>query len=147
MAKLTTFETLLAHETKDLYSAEIQLVQALPKMAKGASAPELADAFASHLEETKIHVERLEEIADLLEETPRGKSCKALKGLVGEGEETIAEEGDSTIKDLALIGAAQKVVHYEISGYGSGRVLAELLGLTDVVELLQATLRTKSTRS
>jgi ferritin-like metal-binding protein YciE len=145
MAKLNTLEVLLAHEIKDLYSAENQLVKALPKMAKAASSEALQAAFKTHLEETKGHVSRLEEVAELLGTTPKGKVCKAMKGLVEEGSETIEEEGAPIIKDLALIGAAQKVEHYEISGYGTARALAEALGLDDVVALLQATLDEEGT--
>jgi ferritin-like metal-binding protein YciE len=140
MPKLNTLEVLLAQEIKDLYSAENQLVKALPKMAKAATNPELQEAFKTHLEETKVHVQRLEQVANLLEITPKGKVCKAMKGLVEEGSDTIEEDGDGTIKDLALIGAAQKVEHYEISGYGTVRALAEALGLDEVVEILQTTL-------
>lgn len=145
MATLNTLETLLVHEIKDLYSAETQLVKALPKMAKAASDPELRDAIKAHLDETKVHVERLEEIGKLLDATPRGKTCKAMKGLLEEGEETMDEEGAPTILDLAMITAAQKVEHYEIAGYGSARALAEALGLDDVVDLLQATLDEEGT--
>lgn len=140
MSKLTTLESLLAQEIKDLYSAETQLVKALPKMAKAASNPDLRKGFETHLEETKVHVQRLEDVAKALDITPRGKTCKAMKGLVEEGAEAIEEEGDDTLRDLALIIAAQKVEHYEISGYGSARTLAEALGLQDVVVLLQTTL-------
>lgn len=140
MPKLNTLEVLLAHEIKDLYSAENQLVKALPKMAKAAASEELQAAFNTHLEETKGQVARLEEIAELLGTTPKGKVCKAMKGLVEEGSETIEEDGDPVIKDLALIGAAQKVEHYEIAGYGTARALAEALGLDDVAALLQETL-------
>ncbi|MEO5914073.1 MAG: ferritin-like domain-containing protein [Luteolibacter sp.] len=139
MSKLNSLEDLLAEEIKDLYSAETQLVKALPKMAKAASDANLAAAFTGHLEETKGHVGRLEEVADLLGITPGGKTCKAMKGLVEEGAETIAEKGDPSLKDLALITAAQKVEHYEISGYGSAKALAARLGLKDVVKLLQTT--------
>lgn len=144
MPKLNTIEVLLAHEIKDLYSAETQLVKALPKMAKAAASQELQEAFKTHLEETKGQVARLEEIASLLGTTPKGKICKAMKGLVEEGSETIEEDGDPVIKDLALIGAAQKVEHYEISGYGTARALAEALELDEVVTLLQTTLDEES---
>jgi ferritin-like metal-binding protein YciE len=140
MSKLTSLEDLLVQEIKDLYSAETQLVKALPKMAKAATDESLKQGFMDHLEETKVHVERLEEVAEILDATPRGKSCKAMKGLVEEGAEAIEEEGDPSLRDLALIIAAQKVEHYEISGYGSARTLAECLGLSKVVKLLQATL-------
>ena len=144
MSKLQTLESLLIHEIKDLHSAETQLVKALPKMAKAASESSLRDAFETHLEETKIHVERLEKVAELLGAKPGGKTCKAMKGLVEEGEETIKEEGEPGIKDLALIGAAQRVEHYEISGYGTARAIAEALGQEDVVSLLEETLEEES---
>jgi ferritin-like metal-binding protein YciE len=140
MPKLNTLEVLLAQEIKDLYSAENQLVKALPKMAKAATSPELQEAFQTHLEETKGHAQRLDEIAKLLEITPKGKVCKAMQGLIEEGSEVIEEDGEDSVKDLALIGAAQKVEHYEIAGYGTARALAEALGLDEVAELLQATL-------
>jgi ferritin-like metal-binding protein YciE len=137
MSKLKSLEDLLVQEIKDLFSAEGQLVKALPKMAKAASDPVLKDAFLSHLKETKDHLDRLESVAKLLDANPRGKTCKGMAGLVEEGED--AMEGDPMLKDLALIGAAQKVEHYEISGYGSARALAEALDLDEVVDLLQAT--------
>ncbi|MFC7335973.1 ferritin-like domain-containing protein [Haloferula chungangensis] len=140
MLKLTDLKKLLEHDIKDLYSAETQLVKALPKMAKAANAPELKEAFESHLEETRDHVERLSQAAEILGCRPGGQSCKAMKGLIEEGEETIEEEGDATILDLALITAAQKVEHYEISGYGSARKLAETLKLSEVVKLLDETI-------
>lgn len=140
MSKLATLEVLLVQEIKDLYSAETQLVKALPKMAKAATDASLKEAIKNHLEETKVHVERLEKIAGLLDITPRGKSCKAMKGLVEEGAEVIEEDGDPAVKDFALIVAAQKVEHYEISGYGSARAIAEILGHDEVLELLQATI-------
>ena len=140
MAKLNTLQDLLIHSVKDLYSAETQLVKALPKMAKASTNPDLKAGFTAHLEQTKEHVTRLEQVAELLGASPRGLSCKAMKGLVEEGAEAIEEEAEASIKDLALITAAQKVEHYEISGYGSARALAEALGNKDVVELLQTTL-------
>jgi ferritin-like metal-binding protein YciE len=140
MAKLKTLQDLLVHNLKDLYSAESQLVKALPKMAKAASEPALIEAFKTHLEETKGHVERLKQVGELLGVTPRGVTCKAMKGLVEEGEETIEEEAEPAIKDLALITAAQKVEHYEISGYGSAIALATALGNKDVVALFEATI-------
>ena len=145
MAKLKSLEVLLQQEIKDLYSAENQLVKALPKMAKAATSPELNEAFKTHLEETKVHVQRLEEVAKLLETTPKGKVCKAMQGLVEEGSEVVEEDSEGNIKDLALIGAAQKVEHYEIAGYGTARALAEALGLDEVVELLQTTLDEEGT--
>jgi ferritin-like metal-binding protein YciE len=140
MPNPNSLQELLMQEIKDLYSAEIQLVKALPKMAKAATDPDLKAGFETHLVETEGHVERLEEVAKLLDGTPRGKSCKAMKGLVEEGEEIIGEDGHPAFKDLALITAAQKVEHYEIAGYGSARALAQVMGRSDVADLLQATL-------
>ena len=140
MSKLATLEALLVQEIKDLYDAEGQLVKALPKMAKAATDSSLREALLKHCEETKGHVERLEEIAKFIDASPRGKTCKAMRGLVEEGSEVIEEEGDPAIKDFALIIAAQKIEHYEIAGYGSVRTLAKALRLDDVVELLQSTL-------
>lgn len=139
MAKLDTFKSLLIHSIKDLYSAETQLVKALPKLAKAATNPDLKAGFLKHLEETKVHVERLTQVAELLGATPKGVTCLAMKGLVEEGAETIEEKAVPDIKDLALITAAQKVEHYEISGYGSAKTVANALGLKDVVAILQQT--------
>jgi ferritin-like metal-binding protein YciE len=139
MSKLKSLEDLLIQEVKDLFSAEGQLVKALPKMAKAASDPALKDAILTHLKKTEEHVNRLEEVAKILGATPRGKTCKAMAGLIEEGGEVIKEDCDPMIKDLALIIAAQKVEHYEISGYGSAKALAGILNLEDVVELLQET--------
>jgi len=140
MSTLATLEDLLVQEIKDLYSAENQLVKALPKMAKAASNPALKEGIEKHLEETKVHVQRLEQIAELLEASPKGKACKAMKGLVEEGAEILGEDGDDVVKDLAIIGAAQKVEHYEIASYGTARALAETLGMEEVADLLQETL-------
>ena len=142
--KMPTLAKLLEDQLKDLYSAESQLVKALPKMAKKASSKGLKGAFTSHLEETKHHVERLEEIGQALEIKLAGKKCKAMEGLVEEGSEVIEAEGPGPIIDSALIAAAQRVEHYEISAYGTARTLAEHLGHADVVELLQETLDEES---
>ena len=140
MSKIVTVKELLVQEIKDLFSAENQLTHALPKMAKGASDPDLKKGFEKHLKETEVHMDRLEKVAELLDASPRGKSCVAMKGLVKEGEEALQEDAAADIKDLALIVAAQKVEHYEIAGYGGARALAEALKMNKVVELLQATL-------
>ncbi len=140
MSKLKSVEDVLVQEIKDLYSAENQLVKALPKMAKAAHAPALRAGFEKHLKETTIHIDRLEKVAQIFGVSPKGKSCKAMKGLVEEGAEVMQEDGEPSLKDLALIVAAQKVEHYEIAGYGSARTLAEALGQRDAVKLLQATL-------
>lgn len=140
MSKLTTPRDLLIEELKDLYSAENQLLKALPKMAKAASSDELRQAFETHLGQTETHAERLEKIMDGLGESPKGKTCKAMKGLIEEGKEVLEEDAEPGILDLALITAAQKVEHYEIAGYGCARTLAELAGERDVAAVLQETL-------
>ncbi len=133
---------LYKEELKDLYSAESQLVGALPKMAKAAASPELKKAFESHLEETKVQVQRLEQIFEEIEGSPRGKKCKAMAGLVEEGAELIKEKADfePAVLDAALIGAAQRIEHYEIAAYGTVRTFAQQLGYTKAVNLLQQTL-------
>ena len=138
--KLESLDALFLHEIKDLLSAEKQLVKALPKMAKGAANENLRAAFEEHLEQTRGHVERLEQIFEMLEKSPRAEHCKAMEGLIEEGADLLEEEGAETVKDAALIGAAQRVEHYEIAAYGTTRTLAELLGLTKAAELLQQTL-------
>jgi len=138
--KLDSLENLFVHELKDLLSAEKQLVKALPKMAKGANSTALRSAIKEHLEQTKGHVERLEKIFGLLGKSPRAEHCKAMEGLVEEGADLLEEEGSAMVKDAALIGAAQRVEHYEIAAYGTTRTLAELLGHHEAVELLQQTL-------
>lgn len=140
MAKLTSPRELLVHELKDLYSAENQLLKALPRLAKAATSEELKSAFQTHLKQTQGHAERLEKIMKQLGESPKGKTCKAMKGLIEEGKETMEEDADDAIMDLALITAAQKVEHYEIAGYGCARTLAELSGEDKVAAVLQKTL-------
>jgi ferritin-like metal-binding protein YciE len=142
--KFDTLKTLYISELRDLYNAEQQLVKALPKMAKAASSQELKDAFEKHLEQTKTHVERLEEAFEELGEKPKGKTCKAMKGLIEEGSEIVNKEGDESVIDAGIIVAAQKVEHYEIAGYGSVRTFAELLGKNKSAELLQSTLDEES---
>jgi ferritin-like metal-binding protein YciE len=127
-------------ELKDLYSAETQLVKALPKMAKGAESEELRQGFEEHLEQTKGHVQRLEQIFQALGESPKGKKCKGMEGLVEEGSEVLEEDFEGPVLDAALIGAAQRVEHYEIAGYGTVRALAEALGEDEHVSLLTETL-------
>jgi ferritin-like metal-binding protein YciE len=127
-------------ELKDLYNAENQLLKALPKMAKAASSDELRQGFEEHLEQTKGQVQRLEQIFQKLGESPKGKKCKGMEGLIEEGSEVIEEDFDGAVKDAALIGAAQRVEHYEIAGYGTVRSIAETLGEDDHVSLLEETL-------
>lgn len=140
MKTIATPRDLLISELKDLHSAETQLLEALPKMAEAASSEELREAFEAHLEQTQIHVERLDQIGQLLGEALTGKKCKAMAGLVAEGEDIIDEDAEPGLHDLALIGAAQKVEHYEIAGYGTTRTLAELAGEEDIADMLQLTL-------
>jgi len=140
MSKITTLRDVYVEQLKDLYSAETQLIKALPKMAKAAHSPELAQGFTDHLEQTKGHVARLEEIFKGLDEKPTGKTCKAMKGLVEEGSEAIGENASPAAKDALLIAAAQRVEHYEIAGYGSVKNFAKLLEEDEAVKLLDQTL-------
>jgi ferritin-like metal-binding protein YciE len=142
--KLDTLEKLFINELRDLYSAENQLVKALPKMAKGASSPELKDAFEKHLEQTKGHVARLEQLFEQLNESPKGKTCHGMKGLIEEGSEILEEDGEDSVLDAGIIVAAQKVEHYEIASYGSVRTFANLLGKDEAASLLQSTLDEES---
>jgi len=142
--KLASVDQLLEEELKDLYSAESQLLKALPKMAKAASNEMLSEAFTAHLEETKGQVERLESIGEELGIKLTGKKCKAMEGLLEEGKEVLEMDGLGALIDAALIGAAQRVEHYEISGYGTARTLAEHLGHTEVARLLEQTLQEES---
>lgn len=127
-------------ELKDLYSAETQLVKALPKMAKASSNAELRQAFEEHLRQTSEQVSRLEQIFDALGEKPTGKKCLGMEGLVKEGAETMQEDYEQATMDAAVIGAAQRVEHYEIAAYGTVRTFAELLGENDHVSLIEQTL-------
>jgi ferritin-like metal-binding protein YciE len=139
MAEEKAFTELFHDQIKDLYSAEKQIIQALPKMARKTTNPQLRAGFEKHLEETRGHVARLEQIAEELDFSPRGKKCVGAEGLIEEGKEAMEEfEGDTL--DAALIGAAQKVEHYEIAGYGTAKAHAELLGFTKAARLLQQTL-------
>lgn len=137
---LETLRDLFVDELKDLYSAEHQLLKALPKMAKAATSIELKHAFESHLKETKGQVERLEQVFAGLDASPRGKKCKAMEGLVEEGAEWIQEDAEPDVMDAGLIAAAQRVEHYEMAGYGCVRTYAQLLGETKAASLLQKTL-------
>jgi len=128
-------------ELRDLYSAENQLVKALPKLAKASSSDELREGFTEHLEQTKGHVQRLEQIFEALGESPKGKKCAGMEGLVEEGSEVMKEDFEGSVMDAALIGAAQRVEHYEIAAYGTARAFAETLGETEHVSLLDETLQ------
>jgi ferritin-like metal-binding protein YciE len=137
--KLQTLTDLYIHELKDLYSAEQQLIKALPKMAKAATNEELAGGFHKHLEQTKEHAQRLEQILSVHNQSIRGAKCKGMEGLVAEGAEMIEEGADNEVKDAALIAAAQRVEHYEMAGYGTARTYAELLEDQEGAKLLQMT--------
>jgi ferritin-like metal-binding protein YciE len=141
---METLEKLYINELRDLYSAENQLLKALPKMAKGASSAELKEAFENHLAETETHVERLEQIFKDLEKNPKGKTCHGMKGLIEEGSEILEEEGEESVLDAGIIVAAQKVEHYEMAGYGSVRAFAQLLGQEEAAQVLQTTLDEES---
>lgn len=137
---LNTMDDLFLEQLKDLYSAETQIIEALPKMKAAASSPDLKQAFELHLQQTKEQKQRLEQILSKLGKDGGGHKCEATAGLVKEGQEVINEDGDPAVKDAALIAAAQRVEHYEISAYGSARTYAEHLGHSDAVNLLQTTL-------
>jgi ferritin-like metal-binding protein YciE len=134
------FKELYVEELKDLYSAENQLVKALPKMAKAASSYELRQGFEEHLEQTKGHMQRLEKVFQALEESPKGKKCEGMEGLIEEGAEVMEEDFEGSLMDAALIGAAQRVEHYEIAAYGTVCAFAKELGETEQASLLTKTL-------
>jgi ferritin-like metal-binding protein YciE len=138
--ELASLQDLLVDELKDLYSAENQLLKAIPKMAKAATSKDLKAGFERHLKQTHGHVERLEQVCEELDVSPKGKTCKAMEGLVKEGGEVIKEDMEPEVKDAALIAAAQRVEHYEMAGYGCVRTYAKLLGHDKAVRLLQQTL-------
>ena len=138
--KLESLHDLFVEQLQDLYSAETQLVEALPKLAGAASHEELRDAFEQHLSETREHVKRLEKVLKGVGEEPGDETCKGMQGLIKEGEEVLKMEGDPTVIDAALIAAAQRVEHYEIAGYGTVKTLADHLDLDDAKDLLDETL-------
>lgn len=140
--KIETLEDLLTDELKDLYSAENQITKALPKMAKAAKSKELRTAFEQHLEQTKNQIQRLEQACDELGVTPKGKKCVGMEGLLEEGKEVMTNGSNDPASPMeaGMIGAAQKVEHYEIAGYGTAIAHARQLGFTSVVNLLEKTL-------
>lgn len=138
--ELETLKDLYIDEIKDLYSAERQLVKALPKMAKAANDKNLQQTFRTHLKETAQHAARLEQICQELGVSPRGKKCVGMEGLIEEGSELIKEDPDPDVLDAGLIAKAQRVEHYEIAGYGTVRTYARRLGFENQAELLQQTL-------
>lgn len=137
---LKSFDDLYLQQLRDLYSAETQLIDALPKMADAATHPELERAFEDHLQVTRRQRDRLAQIMKSLDRSPSGHTCQAMKGLVKEGQEIIDADADDAVRDAGLIAAAQRVEHYEIAGYGTVRTFAERLGRADDVTLLQQTL-------
>ena len=141
--QLRTLQDLFQHEISDLYSAETQLVTALPQMAQAASNEELRDAFEQHLQETRDHVRRLEEIRGQIGGSIT-EECEGMRGLIEEGREIVSAPGDPAVKDAALISAAQRVEHYEIAAYGTARTLADELDLGDAKDLLDQTLDEES---
>jgi ferritin-like metal-binding protein YciE len=143
-SKMQTLEDLYEDLLKDLYSAEKQLVKALPKMAKNAESPDLQKAFEEHLDQTEQHVERIERIFSDLGSSPRGKKCVGMEGLIEEGDELLKEDVDPDVLDAGLIAAAQKVEHYEMAGYGTARAWAQKMGYHDAANLLQQTLEEES---
>ena len=138
--KLDDLRKVFVHQLKDMYSAEQQLIQALPKMATGATSPDLEKAFRHHVTETRQQARRIEQIFAGLEFQPGGHRCKAMEGLIEEGTEILNEDADPDARDAAIIGAAQKIEHYEIATYGTLRAYAKLLGLSEAVELLSESL-------
>ncbi len=138
--QMNSMQELFIHELQDLYSAETQLVSALPKMASAAKSQTLKTAFEQHLEETRNHVQRLNQIFTELGKSPGGHTCKAMQGLIAEGDEVIQMQGDPDVRDAALIGAANRVEHYEMAGYGVARTFAKELGHDSISKTLQQTL-------
>jgi ferritin-like metal-binding protein YciE len=143
-SKMATLEDLYTDLLKDLYSAEKQLVKALPKLAKNAQSPDLQKAFQEHLKQTEGQVERIERIFTNLGGSPRGKKCVGMEGLIEEGNELMQEDVDPDVLDAGLIAAAQKVEHYEIASYGTARAWAQRLGYDQAARLLQETLEEES---
>jgi ferritin-like metal-binding protein YciE len=141
MPKITTLEDLFVQELKDLLDAENQLTRALPKMAKAATAPELKEAIQEHLAVTKQQVERLTQVFEEIGKPAKGKKCEAMKGLITEGQELMQQDIEPELLDAGLIGAAQKVEHYEMAGYGTVRSMATILGHTEAAALLDQTFK------
>ena len=137
---INTIERLFVEELKDLYSAENQITKALPKLVKTATSPELKQALQDHLHETQEQIERLEKICEMLGASPKGKSCEGMKGVLEEGSTSLSEVDKGDLRDAALISAAQRVEHYEIAAYGTVRSYAELLGRSEIADLLEKTL-------
>jgi ferritin-like metal-binding protein YciE len=138
--KITNLDQLLEDELKDIYSAENQILKALPKIAEAAESKDLRASFEKHLEQTQIHIQRIEEICNDLKIEPSGKTCAGMGGLIKEGEEVIESDMEPEPKQAALIGAAQRVEHYEIAAYGTARAHAKQLGYVKAFDVLTQTL-------
>lgn len=138
--KFESLHDLFVHELEDLYDAEQQITEALPKMQKAASSAELKAAFGEHLDQTKNQIKRLEQVFQAIGEKPSSHTCKAMKGIIKEGEEMLEADAEKHVKDAGLIASAQRVEHYEIAGYGTARTYAYLLGQEEAARLLQETL-------
>ena len=141
---METLNDLLTEELRDLYSAEKQIIKALPGIVKGAQSEDLKDALSGHLEETKEQVSRLEQAFESMGVKPTAKHCKGMEGLLDEGGQGLKENEGGTLRDLQIIGAAQRVEHYEIAAYGTARTIAGQLGMDEVVELLDTTIEEES---
>jgi len=139
--KLESLKDLYLEQLKDLYSAETQIVDALPRMAEAANSADLRKAFNDHLRQTEEHVRRLERIFQDLQESPKGHTCEGMKGLLKEGSEMVKMKGEPSVLDAGLIAAAQRVEHYEIAGYGCVRAFATLLGNEEAARVLEETLK------
>jgi ferritin-like metal-binding protein YciE len=140
MAQVNTLQQWMVNELKDLYSAENQIIEALPKMEKAATLPALKQAFNTHFRQTKEHVQRLEQIFNSLGQSPRGQKCQGMEGIIKEGSEVLKQDMSSEVRDAALISAAQRVEHYEMAGYGTARTYAQELGNSQAASLLDRTL-------
>lgn len=140
MATLATLEDLYIEQLQDLYSAEQQILKALPKMASAASAPELKKAFEKHLTQSQEHLNRLDRVLKMHNKSGAGKTCKAMQGLIAEGDELMKTKADPSVMDAGLIASAQRVEHYEMAGYGCVRTWAHLLGFSEAETILQTTL-------
>jgi ferritin-like metal-binding protein YciE len=135
-----SMERLFVNELKDIYSAETQIMKALPKLAKAASSSDLRAAFEHHMRETEGHVQRLEQIFEMIGESPKGKTCDGIKGILEEGEKMMKEAKDGPLRDEAMIAGAQRVEHYEMAAYGTVRTYAENLGRPQIAQILEKTL-------
>jgi ferritin-like metal-binding protein YciE len=138
--KLDSMEDLYLNELEDLYDAEHQILQALPKMIEAASAPELKSAFQLHEQQTRGQVQRLEQVFQQVGQSPKRKKCPGMAGIIAEGEELVKQPADPEVRDAGLIVGAQKVEHYEMAGYGSARTFAQMMGQSEAAQLLQQTL-------